>query len=69
MALVQRAYSTSTGVLSVLILVVGLAMIGSTLGGGGGPLALGLVLGVMFVLIGAGRIWLARQEPQGTDDT
>ena len=65
----QRAYAASTRVLSVLILVAGLAMIGSTLARGGGALALGLVLGVMFVVIGAGRLWLARQAGPGSDDS
>ncbi len=65
----QRAYATSTRVLSVLILVAGLAMIGSTLARGGGALALGLVLGVAFVAIGVARLWLARQVRPGNDET
>jgi hypothetical protein len=47
-------------VLSALILLVGLAMIVSALARGGGALALGVVLGVMLALRGAGRLWLAR---------
>jgi hypothetical protein len=46
-------------VLSGLILVLGLAMIVSTLARGGG-LVLGTVLGAAFVIIGAGRLWIAR---------
>jgi hypothetical protein len=57
---VRRAYTTSTHVMSVLILLVGLAMIVSALARGGGALALGVVLGVMLALLGAGRLWLAR---------
>jgi multisubunit Na+/H+ antiporter MnhB subunit len=57
---VRRAYTTSTRVLSALILLVGLAMIVSALARGGGALALGVVLGVMLALLGAGRLWLAR---------
>ena len=56
----RRAYTTSTRVLSALILLVGLAMIVSALARGGGALALGVVLGVMLALLGAGRLWLAR---------
>jgi multisubunit Na+/H+ antiporter MnhB subunit len=59
---VQRAYGASTRALSALILVLGLAMIVSTLGRGGGALALGVVLGAVFALIGAGRLWLARGD-------
>jgi multisubunit Na+/H+ antiporter MnhB subunit len=57
---VRRAYTTSTRVMSALILLVGLAMIVSALARGGGALALGVVLGVMLALLGAGRLWLAR---------
>jgi len=46
--------------MSALILIVGLAMIVSALARGGGALALGVVLGVMLALLGAGRLWLAR---------
>ena len=56
----RRAYTTSTRVMSALILLVGLAMIVSALARGGGALALGVVLGVMLALLGAGRLWLAR---------
>jgi hypothetical protein len=65
---VQRAYATSTRALSVLIFVVGLVMIGSALARGGGVLALGVVLGVMFTVIGAGRLWLSHQGSLGGDD-
>jgi hypothetical protein len=57
---VQRAYRTSTLVTSFAIALLGLAMVVSTLVRGGGPLALGVVLGVLFTLLGAGRAWLAR---------
>jgi uncharacterized membrane protein YgaE (UPF0421/DUF939 family) len=54
---VQRA---GTRVLSAAMVAVGIAMLAVTLAGGGGPLALGVVLGVLFVVAGAGRLWLAR---------
>jgi multisubunit Na+/H+ antiporter MnhB subunit len=57
---VRRAYVTSTRVLSGLLMLVGVAMVVSALGRGGGALALGVVLGTMLALIGAGRLWLAR---------
>ena len=56
----RRAYTTSTRVLSALLLVLGVAMIVSALARGGGALALGVVLGTMIALLGAGRLWLAR---------
>jgi hypothetical protein len=57
---VRRAYTTSTRVLSALLLLVGIAMMVSALARGGGALALGVVLGAMLALLGAGRLWLAR---------
>jgi hypothetical protein len=56
----RRAYVTSTRVMSVLLVLVGLAMVVSALVRGGGALALGVVLGTMLALLGAGRFWLAR---------
>jgi hypothetical protein len=67
MRLVQRAYRHSTRVMGALICVLGIAMIASTLARGGGPLALGVVLGVLFAVLGAGRVVLARERrpPRG----
>ena len=59
MPIVQRAYRQSTRLLGVLICGIGLAMVVTTLVRGGGPLALGVVVGAAFVAIGAGRVYLA----------
>ena len=56
----RRAYTTSTRVMNALLMVVGAAMIVSALANGGGALALGVVLGAMLALLGAGRLWLTR---------
>ncbi len=56
----RRAYATSTRIMSGLLVLVGLAMVVSALVRGGGALALGVVLGTMLALLGAGRLWLAR---------
>lgn len=45
--------------LSTLIVVLGLAMVILSLAKGGGPLALGVVLGTMLAAIGALRLWFA----------
>lgn len=61
------AYATTQRLLSLLLCIVGLVMVGSTLARGGGPLAIGVIVGVMFALLGAARLWLARTseaEPQ-----
>jgi hypothetical protein len=57
---VQRTYLFSTRLLSALLVVVGVAMLTSALIRGGGPAALGVVLGVLFTLLGIGRLWLSR---------
>ncbi|HYN52328.1 MAG TPA: hypothetical protein VES62_15515 [Thermoleophilaceae bacterium] len=56
----QRALLASTRVLSTLIVVLGLAMVVLSLVQGGGPLALGVVIGTMLAAIGALRLWFAR---------
>ena len=59
---VQRAYTASSRLLSGLLLLLGLAMIASALAAGGGPLALGVVLGVLFAGLGGARLWLSRSH-------
>jgi hypothetical protein len=54
--------SPVTTVLSGLMVLIGLALIVRTLAGGGGPLAVGLLLGLLFVAAGAGRLWAERQR-------
>jgi hypothetical protein len=57
---VDRAYVVSTRLASGIILLLGLVMIAVTLLRGGGPLALGVLFGLLFALLGAGRLWLSR---------
>ena len=54
--------SPITLVLSGLMVVIGVAMVVRTLAGGGGPLAVGIVLGLLFVGAGAGRLWAERRR-------
>ena len=51
-----------TRVLSTLMVVIGVAMIVRTVAGGGGPVALGLLLGVLFVAAGVGRLYVERRS-------
>jgi hypothetical protein len=57
---VQRVYLGSARALSVLLILLGLALIASALARGGGFLALGVVVGACLTLAGAGRLWLLR---------
>ena len=51
-----------TTVLPVLMLLVGLAILVRTIAEGGGPLATGIVLGVLFCAAGAGRLYVERRR-------
>ena len=53
-------HQAGTRIMSAIMVVIGVAMIVTTLARGGGPLALGILLGALFVLAGAGRIYLSR---------
>ncbi len=59
------AHGAATVVLSTLMLVLGLGIVVRTLAAGGGVLSVGLVLGVLFVLAGAGRLYVARKGGEG----
>jgi hypothetical protein len=63
----KSAYVTSQRALSLLLCVVGVAMVVSTLARGGGPLSLGVVVGVAFAALGAARFWLARAARAGSE--
>jgi hypothetical protein len=65
---VRTAYGASTRILGSLLVVIGIAMVVSALARGGGPLALGVVLGTMLALLGAGRVWLASAHGHGDGD-
>ena len=56
----DRAYLASTRVLNAILVIVGLALVVAALARGGGALAVGVVVGVLFALLGVGRLWLAR---------
>ena len=58
----ERAYRQSTFFMSALIALLGVVLVVTTLARGGGPLALGVIVGVLFALLGAGRMVLARSR-------
>ncbi len=57
----REAGHTTPVALSVVMLILGVVLIGRTLAAGGGALSVGVVLGVLFVLAGAGRLYVARR--------
>ncbi len=52
-------YHGSVRALSVVMVGLGVAILVTTLAGGGGPLSLGILLGFAFMAVGAGRLWVA----------
>ena len=54
--------SPLTLLLSTLMVLVGVAMIVQAIAGGGGPLAVGVVLGLLFIAAGAGRLFAERRR-------
>jgi hypothetical protein len=59
MAMPERIYRGSVRLFSLVFVAVGLALLISTLVNGGGPLSIGTLLGIAFVAVGAGRLWIA----------
>jgi hypothetical protein len=57
----RNVHRASTTLLSVVMVLLGLAMIARAIAAGGGVLAVGVVFGVLFVAAGAGRLWVARR--------
>ncbi len=58
----RGAYRQSTRVFGAVTCGLGAAMIVATIVRGGGPLALGVIAGIGFIAVGAGRLYLASQR-------
>lgn len=54
-------HDIATHLLSAVMIVIGIAMLISTIVRGGGPLTFGVVLGVLFMAAGIGRIYVQRR--------
>ena len=59
MASPERIYRGSVRAFSFVFMALGLLLLAVTLANGGGPLSIGVLLGVAFVAVGAGRLWTA----------
>jgi hypothetical protein len=57
-----EVHRRTTLVLSGLMVTVGIALVATTIGRGGGPLAVGVLLGVLFCAVGAGRLYLGTRR-------
>jgi hypothetical protein len=55
----ERIYRGSIRTFSLVFIVLGLVILISTLANGGGPLSVGVLMGLAFAAVGAGRLWVA----------
>ena len=54
----ERVYRGAVRAFSVAMAAIGLAVLVVTLANGGGPLSYGFLIGIAFLLVGAGRLWV-----------
>ena len=54
----RQIHSSSTRVMSILMVLIGIALLVRTLAAGGGPAATGVLLGALFIVAGAARLYL-----------
>jgi hypothetical protein len=55
----ERIYRGSVRALSLAFVLLGAAILASALANGAGPASVGVVLGVAFLLVGVGRLWVS----------
>jgi hypothetical protein len=56
-----EGYQLAVRIFSVTIIGFGVAILIVTLARGGGPLAVGVLFGLLFIALGSGRLWLSRR--------
>lgn len=61
----RRAHRVATRVLSLAMVAIGLVLVALTLSRGGGPFAVGVVVGMLFVAAGGARLYLQARTPGG----
>jgi hypothetical protein len=55
----ERIYRGSIRLFSLVFVVLGLGLLVTTFARGGGPLSVGTLLGVAFLAVGIGRLWIS----------
>lgn len=58
----RDAHRRMTSLMSGALILLGVAILARTIAEGGGPLATGMLLGILFIAAGAGRLWMARRS-------
>ncbi len=54
----ERVYRGAVRAFSLTFVAIGLVVLVVTLANGGGPASLGFLMGIAFLLVGVGRLWL-----------
>jgi hypothetical protein len=52
-------YRQAVRAFSVTFVLIGLVVLAVTLANGGGPASVGVLMGLAFVVVGIGRLWVA----------
>jgi hypothetical protein len=60
----RQAHRAATRLLSLAMVAIGVVMVTSTLARGGGPLAVGVIVGLLFLALGSGRLYLLATRRQ-----
>ena len=55
----ERIYRGTVRGFSVALLLIGVVVLTVTLVNGGGPASVGVLMGIAFVAVGAGRLWVS----------
>ena len=59
----ERVYRGAVRAFSLAFVAIGLLVLVLTLANGGGPASVGFLMGIAFLVVGVGRIWVsARME-------
>ena len=58
------AYRVAVWVFSLAFVAIGLLLLVATLSQGGGPASVGFLMGIAFVAIGLGRLWIGSRTGQ-----
>jgi len=58
----DRVYRGAVRAFSLAFLAIGIVVLVVTLANGGGPASVGFLLGIAFLLVGAGRLWIGTRS-------
>jgi hypothetical protein len=54
----ERVYRGAVRTFSLAFVAIGLVLLVATLANGGGPASVGFLMGIAFLAVGAGRLWI-----------